>query len=71
MVTLLKDKITLDAKKYREMKEELNSWKLTALTLADKKLMKEIKRGIQEIKSGRWTKVRDDLASPKLRRGEP
>ncbi len=62
MGSLVKEKVILDAKKYRELKEELNSWRLTALTLADKKLVKEIKQGIREIKSGRWTKVRDDLS---------
>jgi len=62
MGSLVKEKVILDAKKYRELKEKLNSWRLTALTLADKKLVKEIKQGIREIKSGRWTKVRDDLS---------
>ncbi len=48
-------------KNYQRVKDRLNSLKLTLETLSNRALMEEIRRGIEQGKKGRWSRVRDDI----------
>ena len=48
-------------KTYKRMKDKLNSLKLTLETLSNRKLMEEIRKGIDQGKKGHWSRVRDDI----------
>jgi len=53
--------MTISAKKYKAMKEKLESLKLTVEILSDNKLVHEIESGIHQIESNRHSRVRDDI----------
>jgi len=44
-----------------KIKKAVNSWKATCETLSDPQLLKDIKEGLEDIKAGRVSRVRDKL----------
>lgn len=48
-------------KSYDQMKQELCSLKLTVETLANAKLLRDIRRGLDQIQKAKWSRVRDDV----------
>ena len=52
-------------KKHSAFKKEklkiIDSWKATAETLSDHKLLKDIKEGLKDIKAGRISRVRNKV----------
>ena len=52
-------------KKHGALKKEklkiIDSWKATAETLSDHKLLKDIKEGLKDIKAGRIRRVRNKV----------
>jgi len=52
-------------KKHGALKKEklkiIDSWKATAETLSDHKLLKDIKEGLKDMKAGRIRKVRNKV----------
>ncbi len=53
--------MSVSQKAYERVKDELSSLKLTLDSLSNQKLMEEIRRGIDQIQKGKWTRVRDDI----------
>ena len=45
----------------RKLKDSIDSWKATAETLSDPKLLKEIKQGLEDLRVGRVSRVRDKV----------
>ena len=44
-----------------KIQKAVNSWKATCETLSDPQLLKDIKEGLEDIKAGRVSRVRDDI----------
>ena len=53
--------MSVSQKAYERVKDELSSLKLALDTLSNQKLMVEIRRGIDQIQRGKWSRVRDDI----------
>ena len=47
--------------KNKKQKHAPRSWKLTAETLADTKLARDIRDGLKDLVAGRHSRVRDDI----------
>ena len=45
----------------KKLKDSINSWKSTAETLSEPNLLRELKEGLENLRAGRVSRVRDNV----------